>query len=108
MADMTPEDDNDDNNMLATPAEVQKRLKSVSDYVKDCERRVSLGEIMELQGLDKNVIDLCDAIAELEPADARDLEVQMGSLIGNLEVLARAMKEQQDKIDKAEKANKKV
>ena len=56
------------------------------------------GEIMDLQGLDKNVIEICDAIATLPPKDARDIEASMSTLIEDLEKLARAMKDQQDKM----------
>ncbi len=79
-------------------AQIGKRLKSTVDYVRDCETRVIRGEIMDLQGLDRNVIEICDAIATLPPKDARDLEASMSALIEDLEKLARAMKEQQDKM----------
>ncbi len=81
-----------------TSAELAKRMKSVNDYVRDCERRVSLGEIMELDGLDRNVMELCDAIAALPKDQSADFEKQMGSLIENLETLADAMRIQQDKV----------
>ncbi len=78
---------------------ISQRLKSVNDYVRDCQRRVSLGEIMDLQGLDNNVIEICDAIAGLPQKDAQVLESRMSELIEGLEYLARAMKEQQDKME---------
>lgn len=80
----------------SSAADVAKRLKSVVDYVRDCQARVTKGEIMDLQGLDKNVIEVCDAIASLPKDDGQALEGQMEQLIDSLEVLARAMKEQQD------------
>ena len=45
---------------------------------------------MDLQGLDNNVVEICDAIAGLEPDQARVLEDKMAVLIGGLETLARA------------------
>jgi hypothetical protein len=78
--------------------EIAQSLKSVLDYVYDCERRVHRGEIMDLQGLDNNVIKLCNSIAELPPKEARVLEVQMSALIEGLEKLAGSMKEQQTKM----------
>lgn len=78
--------------------ELDQRLAAVNDYVRDCERRVERGEIMDLQGLDQNVIEICDAIAGLPGAEARTLEPKMAALIDNLEVLARAMKTQQEKL----------
>lgn len=76
---------------------VGQRLKSIIDYVHECERRVNKGEIMDLQGLDQNVMEICDALAGLQPAEGKPMESQMTQLIDGLEVLARAMKEQQDK-----------
>lgn len=83
---------------MTEKAQIEQRLKSINDYVADCERRVLRGEIMDLQGLDKNVIEICDAIAELPAEEARDLEPRMADLISGLEVLAKAMKDQQDKM----------
>jgi hypothetical protein len=81
-----------------TSDELATRLKGILDYVRDCATRVHRGEIMDLQGLDKNVIEICDAIAELPPEEARALEDKMSVLIEELERLARSMKDQQDKI----------
>ena len=77
--------------------EVGKKMKVIVDYVRECQARVTKGEIMDLQGLDKNVMELCDAIAELPEKDGHSLEDQMGVLIESLEVLARTMKEQQSR-----------
>jgi hypothetical protein len=86
------------NNPKPDADEIGKRLKSAIDYVRDCEARVSRGEIMDLQGLDRNVIEICDAIANLPPKEARDLEDTMSVLIEGLENLAAAMKDQQEKM----------
>lgn len=80
---------------------VGKRLKGIVDYVRDCQARVTKGEIMDLQGLDKNVIEVCNAIAQLPEKEGRALEAQMTQLIESLEVLARTMKEQQDGFTRA-------
>lgn len=79
-----------------TKDEVASRLKSVTDYVRDCERRVNKGEIMDLQGLDNSVVEICDSIAALPPEEGHALEGQMGALITDLEKLAAAMREQHD------------
>ena len=78
--------------------DVAKRLKSIIDYVRDCQARVVKGEIMDLQGLDKNVIEVCDAISKLPEKEGQSLEKQMSQLIDSLEVLSRTMKDQQDKL----------
>jgi hypothetical protein len=82
--------------------EVATRLKKIVDYVRDCQARVTKGEIMDLQGLDKNVIEVCDAITSLPEKDSQELEGQMAQLIESLEVLARTMKEQQDNYNVSE------
>ncbi len=79
-------------------AAVGQRLKTIVDYVRDCRTRVNKGEIMDLQGLDKNVISLCDDIANLPEEESRAMEGRMSGLIDSLEELAQAMKEQQDKL----------
>jgi hypothetical protein len=85
-------------NKTEDPSVVAKRLKSIVDYVRDCQMRVGKGEIMDLQGLDKNVIDICDAIAKLPEKEGQALEDQMSQLIDSLETLARMLKEQQEKL----------
>ena len=82
-------------------AEVAKRLKSIIDYVRDCQLRVGKGEIMDLEGLDKNVVNICDAIAKLPEEEGQALEGQMSQLIDSLEALGRMLKDQQDKFDVA-------
>ena len=77
-------------------AAVGQRLKAIVDYVRECQARVTKGEIMDLQGLDKNVIEVCDAISRLPEKEGHALEGQMTQLIDSLEVLARTMKEQQE------------
>ena len=77
-------------------AEVSKQLKGITDYVRDCQARVTRGEIMDLQGLDKNVMEVCNAVAGLPAKEGQSLEKQMTQLIESLEVLARTMKEQQE------------
>lgn len=79
-----------------TKEELAKRLKSITDYVRDCERRVTQGEIMDLQGLDNNVAEVCDLIASMPPKEGQELESQMTILIGSLETLADAMRKQDE------------
>ncbi|MDP2206656.1 MAG: hypothetical protein Q8K65_10175 [Alphaproteobacteria bacterium] len=83
--------------------DIAQQLKSVLDYVKDCDRRVHLGEIMDLDGLDDKVMQICDVVASLSQEDAQVYEAQMGVLITELEKLAKSMQEQQIKIDSGER-----
>lgn len=86
---------------LASKDELVTRLKATIDYVRDCDRRVSQGEIMDLQGLDDTVVEICDSIAELPENEGQALEPQMATLIKGLEQLAETMKEQEEKMGEA-------
>jgi hypothetical protein len=83
------------------PQSLEQRLKAVIAYVRDCQARVNKGEIMDLQGLDNSVIEICDEIAALPRTAATELEDQMTQLIDDLEELAYDMKEQQDKMGRS-------
>jgi hypothetical protein len=83
------------NNAAASSKEVGEKLKQVTDYVKDCDRRVNRGEIMDLQGLDKTVMEICDAMAQLPEDEVEKHEAAMSALIKDLETLAKSMKAQQ-------------
>ncbi|MFN7114381.1 MAG: hypothetical protein ACK4PK_08475 [Alphaproteobacteria bacterium] len=83
--------------------DIAQQLKSVLDYVKDCDRRVHMGEIMDLDGLDDKVMKICDVVASLSQEEAQVFEAQMGVLITELEKLAKSMQEQQMKIDSGER-----
>lgn len=72
------------------------RIRRITDYVRDCEVRVNRGEVMDLQGLDSNVAEVCTVLADMPLDDARRLEGQMGKLIDALDLLALAIKQQQD------------
>ena len=77
-------------------AKLDKRLKAIINYVRDCQARVTKGEVMSLEGLDTKVVKLCNDIAVLPEKEGRGLESQMNLLIESLEILARELKEQQD------------
>ena len=86
---------------LPTKDELAKRLIATIDYVRDCDRRVSQGEIMDLQGLDDTVVDICDHLGQLPEEESQLLEAQMAVLIKDLEQLADTMKEQEEKMGEA-------
>jgi hypothetical protein len=83
-------------------AAIGKQLKSITDYVRDCQARVTKGEVMDLQGLDRNVIEVCDAIAKLPEKEGHAMEDRMGELISSLEVLAKTMQEHHDRLVESE------
>ncbi len=91
---------------LPDSQEVAKRLTSIIDYVRDCERRVNQGELMELENLDKNVLDLCNSVGALPPEEGKKLESQMAGLIKDLEALANAMRAMARKMDADEQRQK--
>ena len=76
--------------------DLDKDLKQATDYVRDCQARIIKGDLMELQGLDKTVINMCDRIAELPDGEAKELEDKMAVLIKALEALAVTIKEYQE------------
>lgn len=76
--------------------DVEQRLKAIVEYVQDCERRVLKGEIMELKGLDQNVMLVCEQIAALPREQGRSLESKMSQLIGGLDSLALSIKKQHE------------
>lgn len=80
-------------------AETGRQIKSILDYVRDCEARTAKGEQLDLAGLDDKVMMVCDAIAELPEDEAEPLETQMKTLIEALERLGRAIEEQQAALD---------
>ena len=87
--------------------ELAKRLTQIIDYVRDCERRVNQGELMELDGLDDNVLELCDGVGALPPAESKAFEKQMSGLIHDLEALTTAMRTMAMKMDEEEQQQNK-
>lgn len=83
--------------------ELAKRLTAIIDYVRDAERRVNQGELMELDGLDDNVLELCEGVGALPPAESKAFEKQMSSLIHDLEALTTAMRTMAQKMDEEER-----
>ena len=77
-------------------AEITQELKAVLSYVQDCDRRVHRGEIMDLQGLDRKVVILCETIAALPQKEAMSHEPQMMQLIQELEKLGQSLRTQQE------------
>ena len=82
--------------MTETASDIKKRLKTIVDYVRDCEARVVRGEIREMQGLDKNVEEICNEIATLPRSESREMEQHMAQLVEGLDQLATAMRRQQE------------
>lgn len=76
--------------------EVETRLKELTGYVGKCSARVTKGEMVDLSGLDRNVSEACAAAEALGSEKARAIAPQMEKLIGELDKLAIAIKEQQD------------
>lgn len=88
-------------------AELEQQLKQLTDYVRDCERRVAKGEIMDLQGLDRQVMVLCDRVTMLPRQDAQIIESKLTLMIGELENLANTLRAQQALLDQQEKSGSK-
>lgn len=78
----------------ADSAALGEQLSAILDYVRQCEMRVARGEVMELSGLDRTVMQLCEDVMRLPTVEARTLQPRMMQLIEGLDVLATRIKEQ--------------
>ncbi len=78
--------------------DLDSKLKAITDYVLECQRRVLRGEIMDLSGLDVKVIEICKEIASVPPPGGRRHEPPLQALVGHLDELARLMQDYQKKI----------
>lgn len=76
-------------------AQLNTQLGSVLDYVRQCELRVGKGEVMDLSGLDRTVMQMCEEIMRLPSPQARTLQPRMQMLVEGLDQLAARMREQQ-------------
>ncbi len=76
--------------------DIKDRLLKTTNYVRDCQSRVNQGEIMDLQGLDKNVGSVCDDILKLPEEEGAELQAKMELLIQSLEGLSDAIQELQE------------
>ena len=70
------------------------QLSSVLDYVRQCDLRVGKGEVMDLSGLDRTVMAMCEEIVRLPAPQARNLQPRMQQLVESLDQLALRMREQ--------------
>ena len=77
------------------------QLSSILDYVRQCDLRVGKGEIMDLSGLDRTVMQMCEEIVRLPAPQARALQPRMQMLVESLDLLALRMREQQTAINGA-------
>ncbi len=77
---------------------IAKEVQRIIDYVRDCEVRATRGEVLELQGLDQNVLIVCNKIAGLDVPHSKVVEPMMATLIEELDNLASTLKTQQDHI----------
>lgn len=82
---------------MITRPEIEARLQNLIHYVRDCERRVALGEVMDLTGLDQSVAVLCQDVLKLPEQDAKDMQGEMMKLIDQLDLLAQSIKNHHDK-----------
>lgn len=78
--------------------ELRDKLKTIIDYVRECEARTARGEILDMSSLDQTVSDICAEIVDLPRSESRDLEPSMQSLVKALDSLAVTMREAHGKI----------
>jgi hypothetical protein len=82
-----------DQGISAKTQQLQVRLQGITDYIRDCERRVNLGEVVDMRGLDANVADICKDVQSLPQQEGQTLEQSMLKLIDSLDVLAKTFQD---------------
>ena len=78
-------------------AEIQTRIEQVTNYIQDCERRISQGEVVNLLGLDESVEEVCEAVTALPPKDGKLLQEKLAGLVEALDQLAIVIHEFHEK-----------
>lgn len=98
---MTTQSPDDETGGLPPPdvAELNAQLASVLDYVRQCELRIGKGEVMELSGLDRTVMQMCELIVRLPAPQARTLQARMQTLVEELDRLALGLHAQKAAMD---------
>jgi hypothetical protein len=76
-----------------TPDMLRQKMEDLRDYIRDAEEKVSAGTMVNLQGLEKTVSEICRYATSLPPDQARDVQPLMAELIGELERLSIALKD---------------
>lgn len=78
--------------MSSNIIDMKDRLARTTSYIRECQARISKGEIMDLQGLDKNVGAMCEDIQKLPQEEARALAEKMEYLIQSLDELSQVIR----------------
>lgn len=78
--------------------DITREIRTIIDYIRDCEVRAARGEVLELTGLDQNVLVVCNKIAGLDVPHAKVVEPHMAALIESLDNLASTLKTKQDQL----------
>lgn len=76
--------------------DITREIRTIIDYIRDCEVRAARGEVLELTGLDQNVLIVCNKIAGLDVPHAKIVEPHMAALIDALDNLASTLKTQHE------------
>lgn len=77
---------------------LRDRMKDLQTVIQDAEMSVRGGKMVDMAGLDRTVAMICNQAVSLPTEQARSLQEPMALLIGDLDNLARAIKEYRDDI----------
>ena len=83
--------------MTTTVNSIEKDLKTQIGVIGEAVSRVKAGVIMNIDGVEQQVAQICEKISALPEGDAQALEQSMAEMIGKLEELAQVLSEFQDK-----------
>jgi|HigsolmetaAR202D_1030399.scaffolds.fasta_scaffold48159_2 hypothetical protein len=87
--------------MTVTAATLEAGLVEVSRILEGFRAKLIEGELVDLQGMDTKVIDLCAGIAELPPSERAGFEGQLNGLLRDLRQISDVLLEQQAMVDEA-------
>ena len=68
--------------------QIKESLVRLTTYVHDCTKRISMGESVDLSGLDEKTIMLCDDIRALPEGEAAEFAEPMKDLIASIDHMA--------------------
>lgn len=76
------------------PADLRRRIESMTAHVRECEVRAARGEMIDLSRLDREVAEFCRDLGRADPESGMALTPLMAEMVGALESLAQTVKDQ--------------
>lgn len=76
---------------MRTAEDIIEDMKKLMNYVEESQKTIEDGEMVDLQGLDKDVEALCKEALQLKPEQEQDVQLVMREMITKLEALAQSI-----------------